>query len=128
MTEHQKTPRPEFAPGRNIALKTPAHEFDRTVAFYRDTLGFKVLDLENIDPFESVAFAFGDKVLWVDRIAGLSQSEVWLEIVADDTGAAKAYLAKLGCAIRDEIEPLPTGLDGFWLSSPSNTIHLVVGE
>jgi hypothetical protein len=30
-----------------------------------------------------------------------------------------------GISKRDEIEPLPPGVKGFWISSPSNIIHLI---
>ena len=120
--------KPEFKPGRNIALKTPAHEYQAVVTFYRDTLGLEQLPINEPDAFESISFAFGDKVLWVDRIDSLSQSEVWLELESSDVVAAQEYLLKKGCVIRNEIEQLPTTVNGFWLSSPSNIIHLVVAE
>ncbi|MGD8293677.1 MAG: VOC family protein [Desulfobacterales bacterium] len=33
--------KPKFSPGKNIAMKVPTHEYDNTVAFYRDILGFE---------------------------------------------------------------------------------------
>lgn len=119
---------PEFSPGKNIAIKTPAHEYDSVVSFYRDVLGLKQLPNRDPDPFESVCFSFGDKVLWVDKISGISQSEIWLEIVANDIQVAQIYLTEKGCSIRNEIEQLPDTVNGFWLSCPSNIIHLVVDE
>ncbi len=120
--------KPIFKPGKNIAVKTPAHEYDSVVAFYRDVLGFRQLPIDEPDPFESASFEFGDKVLWIDRIEGISQSEVWLEVTTDDIIAAQEYLRASGCSIRNEIERLPDSVNGFWLSSPSNIIHLVVGS
>jgi predicted enzyme related to lactoylglutathione lyase len=120
--------KPEFYPGKNIALKTPAHEYDSVISFYKEMLGFQQLPLDNSDSFESVCFAFGDKVLWVDKIESISQSEVWLEITSSDVLAAQEYLKKKGCIIRNEIERLPENFQGFWLSSPSNIIHLVTEE
>ncbi|MGH2617936.1 MAG: hypothetical protein ACRDJC_22130 [Thermomicrobiales bacterium] len=32
-----------------------------------------------------------------------------------------------GVVRRDEIEPLPEGLEGFWISSPASIVHLVAG-
>jgi hypothetical protein len=29
---------------------------------------------------------------------------------------------------RDEIEPLPEGFKGFWISNPANIIHLISQE
>ncbi|MCG8427182.1 MAG: VOC family protein [Chromatiales bacterium] len=118
--------KPNFKPGKNIAIKVPAHEFEKTVNFYKAVLGLKQIDVDSPDQFDSVAFEFGDKNLWVDKISGISQAEIWLEIETDNAVEAKKYLEGQGCAVRDEIEPLPPTLNGFWLSSPSNIIHLVV--
>jgi len=118
--------RPEFSPGKNIAIKTPSHEFDKTVHFYKDILGLEHKQAESPDEFESVVFQFGDKNLWVDKISGISQAEIWLEIETENVVDAQKYLVDNGCSIRNELEPLPTSLNGFWLSSPSNIVHLVV--
>lgn len=112
-----------FQPGRNIAMKVPSHEYPRTVAFYRDVLGFKQLDPAP-GATESVRFEFGDKVLWIDNVPTMTQAEIWLEVQADDLAAAAEHLAASGCAIRNEVEPLPEGF-GVWVSSPANIIHLV---
>ena len=37
---------PQFTAGKNIALKTPTHEFEKTVSFYRDVLKLPVLGEE----------------------------------------------------------------------------------
>lgn len=119
--------KPEFRPGRNIAMKVPAHEHDRAVAFYRDVLGLEPAGEEPFAGGTSVRFRFGDRVLWIDPVPGLSQAEIWLEVVTDDVTAAAAYLAGQDCARRDGIEPLPEGFEGFWLAGPGNIIHLVTG-
>ena len=116
---------PKFTPGKNIAMKVPLHEFDSTVTFYRDILGFEEIDAHLTDETESVIFKFGDKNLWIDKLAGINQAEIWLEIVTDDIEAASEYFEKSQCIRRDEIEPLPPGFKGFWLANPSNIIHLV---
>ncbi|MEW8507878.1 MAG: hypothetical protein AB2598_14355 [Candidatus Thiodiazotropha sp.] len=118
--------KPNFHAGKNIAVKVPSHEYDKTVLFYEGILGLQRIPSSSTDQFESVTFEFGDKNLWVDKIEGLSQSEVWLEIETDSVEAAKHYLVAQGCVIRDGIEPLPDEFNGFWLSSPNNIIHLVV--
>lgn len=117
--------KPQFTSGKNIAMKVPAHEYDATVAFYRDILGFEETDVSSEGDYESAAFEFGDKVLWIDRIDSLSQAEIWLEIVTDDVEKASEYFESKGCIRRDEIETLPKGLKGFWISNPANIIHLV---
>ncbi len=117
--------KPTFTPGKNIAIKVPVHEFEQTVAFYRDILGFEQTETSSADDFASVTFKFGDKNLWIDRIAGISQAEVWLEVLTNDIEAAADYFKQTDCVRRDEIEPLPEGLKAFWLASPANIIHLV---
>ncbi|MFC5587194.1 VOC family protein [Nitratireductor kimnyeongensis] len=117
--------RPDAAPklvgGRNIAMKVPPHQYDETVRFYRDVLGME--QIEELLP--AVGFRFGANQLWIDKMPGMSQSELWLEIVTDDTKAAAARLEAAGIARCDEIEPLGENFDGFWISSPAQIIHLV---
>lgn len=113
----------ELQPGKNIALKIPSHEYQSTVRFYRDVLRFTELTPDGSD--ETPRFDFGGKVLWLDCMPGLSQSEIWLEVVTSDIDKASEYFKEQGCYRRDEIEPLPEGFRAFWISSPSNIIHLV---
>lgn len=104
-------------PGRNIAIKVPPHRWDETVAFYRDRVGLGVArTLEN-----SVAFAFGPMTLWIDRVPSQSQTDVWLELFADDPDTA---LARLGGPLRDGLEPLD-GVTGHWTSDPAGVVLLV---
>ncbi|MCS5562991.1 VOC family protein [Marinobacter sp.] len=113
----------DFQPGRNIAMKIPAHEYESTVRFYREVLRFRELTGSKAD--DTPRFEFGDKVLWLDRVAGLSQAEIWLEVIASDIDEASAYFRQQGCSRCDEIEPLPESMKAFWIASPSNIIHLV---
>ncbi|MBT8352165.1 MAG: hypothetical protein KJO26_13165 [Deltaproteobacteria bacterium] len=117
--------KPKFTPGKNIAMKVPAHEFDGTVAFYRDILCFEEVTLSSSDDIESATFKFGDKNLWIDKVTGISQAEVWFEVVTEDIKVASEYFEKNNCTRRDEIEPLPEGFKGFWLANPANIIHLI---
>lgn len=117
--------KPDFKPGRNMAMKVPAHEYDKTVAFYRDVLGFELIPLDNDETTNTIRFKFGDKVLWIDRVETVSQSEIWLEVVTDDVDAAAEYFQESDVTRCDEIEPLPEGFNGFWISSSANIIHLV---
>ena len=75
-----------------------------------------------------VVFDFCDKRLWLDGVDHLSQAEIWLEIQTDDVEAAAAYLDSQGVVRRDEIEPLPEGFQGIWLSNPAGIIHLISQE
>ena len=114
----------DLAGGPNIAMKVPPERFETTVAFYRDTLGLGVLK----DTAQSVAFSYGPIQLWIDCRDQVSHAEVWLELVTDDTETAARDLAEKGVVRRDEIEPLPEGFDGFWITNPASVIHLVSSE
>lgn len=114
---------PTFQPGNNIAMKIPPHEYAETVRFYREVLRFR--ETTGSEEGDTPRFEFGDKTLWLDCVSGLSQAEIWLEIVAGDIGQAADYLKAQGCHRRDEIEPLPAGMQAFWIASPANIIHLV---
>jgi catechol 2,3-dioxygenase-like lactoylglutathione lyase family enzyme len=117
--------KPEFEPGNNIVIKVPSHQYNRTVAFYKDVLGLKPLDIAYPDQFESIAFKFGDKNLWVDNAAELSQSEIWLEIKTDNVEKAAEYFNEHQVVRRDDIESVSESIKGFWLSNPTNIIHLI---
>jgi catechol 2,3-dioxygenase-like lactoylglutathione lyase family enzyme len=125
MARREEDMKPVFTPGRNIAMKVPSHEHERTVAFYRDVLGFRQLAGAAEGSGETVAFEFGDKVLWIDDVPGISQAELWLEVITDDVERAAEYLRGQDCVRRDGIEPLPDGFRGFWIASPANIIHLL---
>ena len=111
----------KFAGGRNIAMKVPPHLWEATVHFYRDVLGLKSLD----NHLPNVGFEFGANQLWIDRVDGLSQAELWLELSASDIPKASEHLASAGVVRRDEIEPLPENYEGFWIASPASIIHMV---
>ena len=114
----------KFAGGCNIAMKVPPHLWEQTVQFYKDVLTLKVIEQAATVP-QSVAFEFGTNRLWIDRVDGLSQAELWLELTADDVQAASELLKSAGVVRRDEIEPLPAGFEGFWIQNPAAIIHLV---
>ncbi len=117
--------KPNFKPGKNIAIKVPPHQYAQTVSFYRDILELEQIRSATTDSDDSVMFQFGDKNLWIDRVPTLSQAEIWLEIQTDNIELAAATFEKANIARRDEIEPLPDGFSGFWISSPADIIHLV---
>jgi catechol 2,3-dioxygenase-like lactoylglutathione lyase family enzyme len=111
-----------FEGGKNIAMKVPPHQHEATVRFYRDVLG-----LEQIDgpAGTAIGFKFGANNLWIDRVPGMSQAELWLEIVTNDTAEAARVLADAGVVRCDEIEALGKDFDGYWISSPAAIVHLV---
>ena len=110
-----------FRGGRNVALKVPPHEYAATVAFYRDVLGLN--RVSEVAP--DLVFEFGPFRLWIDRVPGLSQAELWLEVVTNDLSLAERRLADAGVVRCDEIERLPAGFPGFWIASPASIIHLM---
>jgi hypothetical protein len=55
----------------------------------------------------------------------MSQAEVWLQVVSGDVSAAEKHLHSANVVRCDEIEALPDGFPGFWISSPSSIVHLV---
>ncbi len=116
---------PRFEGGKNIAMKVPPHQFDQTVAFYKDTLGLEEIGGPSGD---AVGFKFGANNLWIDKVTAMSQAELWLEIVTDDTKEAAKLLKEAGVARCDEIEDLGENFDGYWVSSPASIIHLVDAE
>ena len=124
MTQSSTGKPPQFQGGPNIALKLPPSVFDATLTFYRDTLRLPLLDQYS----PSHVVQFGESLLWLDRVESLSQAEVWLQILTDDTAAAKEHFARSSVTRCDEIEGLPEGFDGFWVLSPSSIVHLVSNE
>ena len=110
-----------FRAGRNLAMKVPPHQFEATVAFYRDVLGLPHLSSDE----SSESFEFGTLRLWIDRVTTVSQAEIWLEVQCDDTEEASRALKAAGVLRCDEIEPLPQEVDGFWIANPAGIVHLV---
>lgn len=53
-----------FAGGRNIAIKTPPHQYEATVQFYRDVIGLTPLT----SYLPKHVFEFGASQLWIDRM------------------------------------------------------------
>jgi hypothetical protein len=57
----------------------------------------------------------------------MSQPELWLEVETDDSRTAARHLKAQDVVRCDDIEVLPDGFDGFWVSAPGGIIHLVAG-
>jgi len=115
---------PAFSGGVNIAIKVPLHEYEATVAFYRDTLNLPLIEEEQ----DGCIFQFGPCRLWVDQAPNLARSDIWLELETNDTMGAARYLKNHGVPRRDELESLPEDFDGFYITDPAGVVHLVVGE
>lgn len=111
----------KFAGGRNIAMKVPPHVYEATVQFYRDVVGLKLIEEQS----PSIRFAFGANQLWIDCVPGLSQAEIWLELITNEISVASDHLKSANVVRCDEIEPLPEGIQTFWISNPASIVHLV---
>lgn len=94
--------------GINIAMKVPAHQYEATVAFYRDTLG--------LEPFTekpgNIGFIHGP-------------NRLWLELFTPDFGATAKRLGAAGVVRNDAIEDLGEGFRGGWFINPAGIVHMV---
>ena len=103
---------PTFSGGINISIKVPLHQYDATIAFYRDTLNLPLVEEEP----EGCIFQFGPSRLWVDKAPQLAQADVSLELETNDTLAAARYLKNHGMNWRScrkistaFLSPIPPG-------------------
>jgi len=111
-----------FRAGRNIAIKVPLDQWQRTVRFYDHALELRRLD--SLAP--AVVFALGADRLWIDRIATLAKAEVWLEFQTDSAAVAADYLRRADVVTCDDsLEALPAAFLGLWISSPANIVELL---
>ena len=78
--------------GINIAMKVPSHQYETTIAFYRDTVGLEPIT----EKAPAVGFKLGPNQLWIDEGATMSQAEVWLELFTPDSTGALRQLADAG--------------------------------
>lgn len=88
---------PAFSPGKNIAMKIPRHQFEETVAFYRDVLQLPQLDSHG----GSIGFDYDGKDLWLDSVDTASHVELWLEVRAENLDEAAAHFEKHDVIRRD---------------------------
>ncbi len=110
-----------YTAGRNIAMKIPLRDYDAVVRFYTETLGFPVIDADE----SCTVVEFGHVRLNLDRVPHQSQTDVWFQVQTKDVSAAKRELEDDGVTMCDEVEPLPDGYDGFWITAPNGVIHLI---
>lgn len=114
-------PSPTVRGGRNLAMKVPAHQWEQTVAFYRDLLRLPEITAHAPD----VGFEFGTNQLWIDRVPSLSQAELWLQVTTDDIDATGRTLSDAEVVRCDDIEPLGESARAFWVMNPASIVHLV---
>jgi hypothetical protein len=111
----------KFEGGINIAMKIPSHQYEATIAFYRDVIGLKPFTAKS----PAVGFELGPNRLWIDEVPMMSQAEVWLELFTDDFSGAADHLARAGVVRCDAIELLDDSFRGGWITNPANIIHMV---
>lgn len=119
---------PSFTGGLNIAMKIPRADYDATVAFYRDVLGFELVE-EDTSATPTVTrshrLRYGPVTLWLDRVDSYSRSDVWLELRTDDVPAAVRRLTEAGHPPCDEVEPITEPGVGHWIKNPAGVVHLL---
>ncbi|MFE0152188.1 VOC family protein [Nonomuraea sp. NPDC059007] len=118
-----------YTAGLNIAMKIPKAQYEATVAFYRDTLGFEVKE-EDVGYAPTVSrthsVKFGPNTLWLDRVDNYSRPDLWLQLHTDDMDAATAELAETGIHPCDEVEPLENlTTRTHWIKNPAGIVHLL---
>jgi hypothetical protein len=111
----------KLAAGRNLAVKVPPHVYEATVQFYRDVVGLPLI--ESRPP--SIGFEFGDKNLWIDRVPGLSQAEIRLELITNDVLAASEHLKSANMCAAMKSSHCQRDSQAFSVSSPASIVHLV---
>eukprot|EP01064_Diplonema_japonicum_P039610 TRINITY_DN9981_c0_g2_i1.p2 TRINITY_DN9981_c0_g2~~TRINITY_DN9981_c0_g2_i1.p2 ORF type:complete len:363 (+),score=127.25 TRINITY_DN9981_c0_g2_i1:34-1122(+) len=114
-----------FSGGNNFAIKCPYPKYESTVAFYREVLGLKVVHYCK----NCCKIQWNDKMsLWIDCVETICTPVIWLEVSTASTEAARAYLkGRKRVSLRPEVETLPPGVDGFWISPPNDMVHLIRG-
>ena len=116
-----KIPDAKITGGMNIAMKVPSHQYQETIAFYRDVIGLKPFDAKA----PAIGFELGPNRLWIDEAPNYSQAEIWLEFFTKDFDAAADRLKKAGVPRVDQIEALGEGFRGGWIVNPANIVHMV---
>ncbi|RUU62631.1 hypothetical protein EOC99_17465 [Mesorhizobium sp. M7A.T.Ca.TU.009.01.1.1] len=107
--------------GINIAMKVPPHQYEATIAFYRDVVGLKPFT----DKAPAIGFELAPNRLWIDEAPMMSQAEVWLELFTKDFLMAADHFAKAGVVRCDAIEPLGEDFRGGWITNPANIVHML---
>lgn len=117
----------KFEAGTNIAMKIPVQQYESTVHFYRDVLLLEVEErlIEHPTVKRTHKVIFGACTLWLDCVAGVDTSALWLEIKTTDVETATAYLQTNNIQTFDELEAIPDTM--HWIKDPSGTVLLLNG-
>ncbi len=106
--------------GGIIAMKVPSHQYEATVAFYREIVRLKPFTAKA----PAIGFALGPNRLWIDEAPMMSQAEIWLELFTPNFASTADHLARAGVVCCDAIEPLGEGFRGGWITNPANIVHM----
>lgn len=115
----------QFEGGLNIAIKIPRHIYEKTVAFYRETLGLEVVEkpLENPTVSRTHRVKFGHNIVWLDCVDNYTHPETWLELKTTDVKQATKYLESKGVEPRDTLEKIPDNM--HWIMDPAGTVFIL---
>jgi predicted enzyme related to lactoylglutathione lyase len=120
-----------FAGGVNIAMKIPKADYEATIGFYRDVLGFELTEGDvSATPTVSrtMSLKFGPNTLWLDCVDAYAHSDLWLELSTNDFEAATERLVSAGINPTDEIEPIVPRGRTHWIRNPAGIVHLLAAE
>ncbi len=114
-----------FKGGVNIAMKIPPEKYNETVAFYRDILLFDVEEIPITHPtvLATHRLEFGQNILWLDCVEGISDSKIWFEMCTDDVESAANYLRVNDVTICDEVEEIDSPM--LCIEDPTGNTLLV---
>ena len=115
----------KFEGGINIAIKIPKNKYEKTVAFYRDTLKLEVVEkpIENPTVSRTHQVKFGNNTVWLDCVDNYTHSEIWLELKTADVDNATEYLKSKGIETCDELEKIPENM--HWIMDPAGTVFIL---
>lgn len=114
-----------FSGGVNMAMKIPPEKYEQTVAFYRDILLLDVKEISIDHPTVTAThrLTFGSNTLWLDCVVGATDSQIWLELVTEDTEQATRYLEANDIAMEDHLEEISPSM--HWIKDPAGNVLLV---
>jgi catechol 2,3-dioxygenase-like lactoylglutathione lyase family enzyme len=99
-------------------ITTP--DFERSRAFYEDTLGLSVYrEYGSAGVVTGVVFFLGGGFLELSKGPATTAGDavkLWLQVT--DLGAEEARLPVAGVAVRKPAERMPWGLDEMWIEDP----------
>lgn len=115
----------KFEGGFNIAIKIPKSKYEKTVSFYKETLGLEVAEKPIDSPTVSRTHEvkFGENTVWLDCVDNYTHSETWLELKTPDVSKAAEYLKVKGTETCDELEQIPQG--NHWIMDPAGTVFIL---